>query len=352
MLGNEKPPPVASLCVAENGLSHYIQTENLKVFSLDDKSAQLKSLRIDRSAAAAAPAGAGAPVLVSVALASLALGGALGWFLKPAPAPIAAAPVASAPTSSGSITAPAAGSLVASGYVVARRQATVAAEVTGRLVEVRIEEGQKVSRGEVLAVLESTLAAADVDAAKARAANAAVELAEARRVLERTRGLARQGYASNATLTAAQARYDAAQAQKNAFESDAARTSAQLDRYEIRAPFDGVVVNKSAQPGEIISPVSAGGGFTRTGVCTIVDMTSLEIEVDVSEAYIARVSEGQKVEATLDAYPDVQLAARVIATIPAADRSKATVRVRIGFDTLDPRILPEMAISVRFLDAA
>jgi RND family efflux transporter MFP subunit len=171
-------------------------------------------------------------------------------------------------------------------------------------------------------------------------------------VLERTRGLARQGYASNATLTAAQARYDAAQAQKNAFESDAARTSAQLDRYEIRAPFDGVVVNKSAQPGEIISPVSAGGGFTRTGVCTIVDMTSLEIEVDVSEAYIARVSEGQKVEATLDAYPDVQLAARVIATIPAADRSKATVRVRIGFDTLDPRILPEMAISVRFLDAA
>mgnify|MGYP001301567420 CR=1 FL=1 len=117
-------------------------------------------------------------------------------------------------------------------------------------------------------------------------------------------------------------------------------------------PFDGVVVNKSAQPGEIISPVSAGGGFTRTGICTIVDMESLEIEVDVSEAYIAQVKEGQEVEAVLDAYPDLKLPAHVIATIPSADRSKATVRVRIGFDTLDARILPEMAINVRFLDPA
>ena len=123
-----------------------------------------------------------------------------------------------------------------------------------------------------------------------------------------------------------------------------------LTKIAIRAPFDGVVVNKSAQPGEIISPVSAGGGFTRTGVCIIVDMSSLEIEVDVSEAYIARVHEGQKVAAVLDAYPDTTFDAYVIATIPSADRSKATVRVRIGFDKLDPRILPEMAISVRFLD--
>ncbi|MEQ1619446.1 MAG: efflux RND transporter periplasmic adaptor subunit [Terricaulis sp.] len=230
--------------------------------------------------------------------------------------------------------------------------ATVAAEVTGRLLEVRIEEGQRVRRGEVLAVLEPTLARADVASARARAAAGDADLAEAQRVLDRTRSLANQGYASDAALTAAQSRYDLALAQRNASRSDAQRASAQLSRYEIRAPFSGVVVNKSAQPGEIISPVSAGGGFTRTGVCTIVDMASLEIEVDVSEAYIARVSEGQRVEAVLDAYPDVTFPARVVATIPSADRSRATVRVRIGFDELDPRILPEMAISVRFLDDA
>ncbi|MEQ1930689.1 MAG: efflux RND transporter periplasmic adaptor subunit, partial [Parvularculaceae bacterium] len=243
-----------------------------------------------------------------------------------------------------------AGGLVASGYVVARRQATVAAEVTGRLVEVRVEEGMKVAKGEILAVLESTLASADAQSAKARAASAEATLAESWRVLDRTRALEKQGYASNALLTDARARYDSALAQRNAFVAEAERAVAQLDRYEIRAPFDGVVVNKSAQPGEIISPMSAGGGFTRTGVCTIVDMLSLEIEVDVSEAYIAKVVEGQKVEAVLDAYPDLKLASHVIATIPSADRSKATVRVRIGFDTLDPRILPEMAINVRFLD--
>jgi len=318
---------------------------------VDDKSELLRSLQIDRTATADR-SGAGMPLVAGVAACSLLAGAALGWFLKPAPAqveaPLAAPPAAQ--DAGGALAAAPAGGLVASGYVVARRQATVAAEVTGRLVEVRIEEGQAVKAGEVLAVLESTLAAADVDAARARAASAAADLAEATRVLARTRDLAKQGYASNATLTDAQARYDAALAQRNAFASDAARAAAQLDRYEIRAPFDGVVVNKSAQPGEIISPVSAGGGFTRTGVCTIVDMTSLEVEVDVSESYIAKVEAGQRVEATLDAYPDLRLPARVIATIPAADRSKATVRVRIGFDALDPRILPEMAISVRFLD--
>jgi len=316
---------------------------------VDEKSDLLKSLKIDRSETGGARAGGlsfGAAGVL--AMGSLVIGAALGWILKPAPSPeVEATVVASAPLSASPVPA---GALTASGYVVARRQATVAAEVTGRLVEVRVEEGQKVAEGEVLAVLESTLARADTDAAVARAASGDADLAEARRILARTRSLARQGYASNATLTEAQARVDAALATRNALKSDADRAKAQLERYEIRAPFDGVVVNKSAQPGEIISPVSAGGGFTRTGICTIVDMASLEIEVDVSEAYIARVSEGQKVEAVLDAYPDERLPAHVIATIPAADRSKATVRVRIGFEKSDPRILPEMAISVRFLD--
>jgi RND family efflux transporter MFP subunit len=168
--------------------------------------------------------------------------------------------------------------------------------------------------------------------------------------LERTQTLAERGFASDAALTAAQARADTAEARYNSARSSANRASAQLDRYEIRAPFSGVVVNKAAQPGEIISPISAGGGFTRTGICTLVDMESLEIEVDVSESYISRVSQGQRVEAVLDAYPDVVFPAHVIATIPAADRSRATVRVRIGFEELDPRILPEMAIKVSIID--
>lgn len=319
---------------------------------MDDKSDLLKSLKIDRSEAGARAGDMPAPAALSLAAGSLVIGAALGWFLKPSPPPVEAplAASTSATPGTGSAAAPVAGSLTASGYVVARRQATVAAEVTGRLLEVRVEEGQVVKEGDILAILESTLARADTDAAIARAASADADLAEARRILDRTRALAKQGYASNATLTDAQARVDAAFATRNALTSDADRAQAQLDRYEIKAPFDGVVVNKSAQPGEIISPVSAGGGFTRTGVCTIVDMASLEIEVDVSEAYIARVSAGQPVEAVLDAYPDWRIPARVIATIPAADRAKATVRVRIGFEKSDPRILPEMAISVRFLD--
>ena len=314
---------------------------------MNDKSDLLKSLQIDRSASDAARSGVGASVLAAVGIGALVIGVGLGWFLKPAPPAPEPVVINAAPANANA--APA-GSLVASGYVVARRQATVAAEVTGLLVEVRVEEGQEVEKGEVLAVLDSTLAAADYESAKAQAAAANADLAEARRVLNRTREIATKGYASNATLTDAQARYDSAIAQRDALISIAERSAAQLARYQIRAPFDGVVVNKSAQPGEIISPVSAGGGFTRTGVCTIVDMQSLEIEVDVSEAYIAQVSEGQKVEAVLDAYPNVKLPAHVIATIPSADRSRATVRVRIGFDNLDPRILPEMAIGVRFLN--
>ncbi len=317
---------------------------------MDDKSDLLKSLKIDRSETAARAGGLSAPLALSLAGGSLVIGAALGWYLKPTPPPVEIPVAAAAATAGGTSAAPAAGALTASGYVVARRQATVAAEVTGLLLEVRVEEGQAVKAGEVLAVLESTLAKADTDAAIARAESADAELAEAQRVLRRTRELARQGFASTATLTDAEARHAAALATRNALRSDAERAKAQLDRYEIKAPFDGVVVNKSAQPGEIISPVSAGGGFTRTGVCTIVDMESLEIEVDVSEAYIARVSQGQPVEAVLDAYPDWRVPARVIATIPAADRAKATVRVRIGFEKADPRILPEMAISVRFLD--
>jgi len=321
---------------------------------VNDRSDQLRSLRIERSTNDSGDDEGGGSLPTWVVPAGAAVGalliGALGaWFLKPAPPLPPPAPVEAASTH-GSSTA--SGSLVASGYVVARREATVASETTGRLIEVRVEEGQHVRRGQVLAVLSPTLARAEFAGAQARAAAADANLSEAQRQLDRTRTLRQQGFASEAAMTGAQSAYDAAAAQRNAAHADAASAGAQLGYFQIRAPFDGVVVDKAAQVGEMISPLSAGGGFTRTGICTIVDMTSLEIEVDVSESYIARVHEGQRVEATLDAYPDQTFAAHVIATIPSADRSRATVRVRIGFDQLDPRILPEMAISVRFLDDA
>lgn len=315
---------------------------------MEEKTELLRSLSIERNdpAAGASERSTNLLLLGAVAAGALLIGGAIGWFAKPAPPPppvVEAAPTPEKPGMS------AGGGLVASGYVVARRQATVAAEVTGRVLEVRVEEGQAVKAGDVLAVLEPTLARAELKGALARTQSAEADLAEAHRILVRTKSLAAQGYASAAALTAAQSRVSQAEAQRNSSRSDANRAAAQLDRYEIRAPFSGVVVNKSAQPGEIISPMSAGGGFTRTGICTIVDMSSLEVEVDVSEAYIARVSEGQRVEAVLDAYPNITFPAHVIATIPTADRARATVRVRIAFDHLDPRILPEMAIGVRFL---
>jgi len=331
---------------------------------MHDKTELLRSLKIEREPPPAAPQASGPPWawIGGAAAGAAVLSGALVWVLKPAPAP---APVEPSQTVEPANAGPARGSgLVASGYVVARRRATVAAEVTGRIVEVRVEEGQTVKRGEVMAVLDATLAESELASqqARARAAQADIvrveaDLAEAKRVRDRTQELVKTEFASEAALTAAEARVEAleaqllqAQATRVSSQRDAERARRQLDRFEIRAPFDGVVVDKAAQAGEIISPASAGGGFTRTGVATIVDMSSREIEVDVNEAFISRVSPGQPVEAVLDAYPDVVFPAKVIATIPTASRDKATVRVRVGFDALDPRILPEMAIKVTFLE--
>jgi HlyD family secretion protein len=329
----------------------------------DDKSDLLRSLRIDRSGTdGEAVAGGVTPALLGgVAAVCLLVGAGAGWLAKPAPKP---APVAEAvpATTPGATIRP--GGLTASGYVVARVRATIAAEVTGRVVEVRVEEGQAVRKGQVIAVLDSSIARADNLTAQSRATSAVAgirtaeaERQEAERALGRFQTLASRGFVSEANLKTAQARLDSAnaqlaqaRAQAGSAQSESNRARVQLSKYEIRAPFSGIVIDKAAQPGEIISPLSAGGGFTRTGICTIVDMDSLEIEVDVNEAYIGRVSAGQRVEAVLDAYPDAVLPARVIATIPTASRDKATVRVRIAFDGKDPRILPDMAIKVTFLE--
>ena len=256
----------------------------------------------------------------------------------------------------------AAGSLAASGYVVARRKATVAAEITGKVVEVFIDEGMTVTEGQVVARLDSVLAEKDYELARSRVetADAAVaaisaDLEDATRIMSRVQTLSQKNFATEADLTKAQARVGVLSAQlrqaQSQFETakiDAKRSGSMLDKHQIRAPFAGVVIDRSAQPGEMISPMSVGG-YTRTGICTIVDMDSIEIEVDVNEAFIGRVVAGGAVNAMLDAYPDWTIPASVIAIVPTANREKATVKVRIRFDKKDPRILPDMAVKVNFL---
>jgi RND family efflux transporter MFP subunit len=253
--------------------------------------------------------------------------------------------------------------LNASGYVTARRRATVASKITGKLVEVNVEEGMAVREGQVLARLDDAtlratlaLAEAQADAARRGVRENEVRMKEAKLTLARLSRLIKDGLVTQAELEAAEAQVDsfdarilAAHEQVRVAEQQVALAKTNLDDTIIRAPFSGVAISKDAQPGETVSPVSAGGGFTRTGICTIVDMQSLEIEVDVNEAYINRVRPGQDVSAVLDAYPDSPIPARVITTVPTADRQKATVLVRIGFNELDSRILPDMGVKVTFL---
>ncbi len=255
--------------------------------------------------------------------------------------------------------------LNASGYVTPRRRATIAAKITGRVTKVNFDEGMHVQEGFVLATLDDSdarrvldSAQADRDSAQAAIADFQVQLKNAEIELQRARQLLAAGVQSqqtldNATMAADSLRAKIALAKQQVGSSQARVSEAQqaVDNTVIRAPFDGVVVSKDAQVGEMVSPNSAGGGFTRTGIATIVDMNSNEIEVDVNEAYIARVVPGQNVTAVLDAYPDWQIPSRVRTVIPTADRQKATVKVRISFLKLDPRILPDMGIKVTFFGA-
>ncbi len=253
--------------------------------------------------------------------------------------------------------------LNASGYVTPRRRATVAAKITGRVKEVLVDEGMHVQEGQILATLDDSdakaayaAARAGRDVARAAVPGLAANLKDAEATLKRTRALQKDGYTDEQTLDNAQASRDSLKAQLEVARRQVAQSEAQmnvaqrdLDNCIIRSPFAGIAVSKDAQPGEMVSPISAGGGFTRTGISTIVDMASLEIEVDVNESYIAKVVPGQKVEATLDAYPDWRIPATVRTIIPTADRQKATVKVRISFDHLDPKILPDMGVKVAFL---
>ncbi|HET6805676.1 MAG TPA: efflux RND transporter periplasmic adaptor subunit, partial [Frateuria sp.] len=249
-------------------------------------------------------------------------------------------------------------------YVTARRQATVSAQITGTLTDVLIEEGDHVTKGQVLARLEDSAYRANLEAARAsaRAAQAQVgqlqaQLAQARHDAARQDALVGRGLVARQAAEQAHTQVDALAAQLSAQrrQAEAARAQAQVaqvnfDYTVVRAPFDGVVTDKAAQVGEIISPLSAGGGFTRTGVGTIVDMDSLEVDVDVNEAYIGRVKPHMPAEAVLDAYPDWRIPAHVIAIVPAADRGKATVKVRVALESRDARIVPDMGVRVSFLE--
>src|SRR5215471_9401971 len=252
--------------------------------------------------------------------------------------------------------------LNASGYVTPRTRATVAAKITGRVTGVFFDEGNRVKEGQLLATLDDSdakraldSAVADRDSAKAAIQDYEVQLRYAEIQLRRTTELHEakvqsQDQLDNATTAADSLRAKIALAKQQVAASEARIKEAQqvVDNCTIRAPFSGIIVSKDAQVGEMVSPVSAGGGFTRTGIATIVDMNSNEVEVDVNEAYIARVQPRQRVDSVLDAYPDWKIPSHVRTVIPTADRQKATVKVRISFDKLDPRILPDMGVKVSF----
>ena len=324
-----------------------------------DKAA-LESLRLDRSSDPNRyrQSGSGRRRWKIAAAVAAVLAAVIGWRLLNSAVPVHTAVVeAPAGASDGAV-------LNASGYVVARRLATVSSKVTGRVDAVLFEEGASVQQGQMLARLDPSTAHAEyevadrtLEAAKRGLREIEVRLDDARRTLARNRSLVERKLVSQSVLEGSEAEVAALEARLAAEKAEVAVAQSRvalarqgLDDLAIRAPFTGVVISKDAQPGETVSPMSAGGGFTRTGIATIVDMDSREIEVDVNEAYINRVHDGQKVAAVLDAYPDWAIPGHVISIVPAADRQKATVRVRIAFEQLDARILTDMGIKVRFLE--
>lgn len=314
----------------------------------------LDDLRIDRSSS---PPSKSRSVWIVVILLLLGLAGAGAWWFNRTKPLVVRTVLVQQPSSGGSDKT----LLNASGFVTPRREATVSSKFTGKVVEVLVEEGMKVEAGQILARIDPINVEKNLQLSEAQAESISKALEETRASLEqadrewrRVTKLAAEKIAAQSELDRTEsevktlkARLAKQQADVKVAEREVAIWKQQLDDTIIRAPFAGIVTSKNAQPGEMISPMSAGG-FTRTGICTLVDMTSLEIEVEVSESYINRVGAGQPVEATLDSYPEWKIPAKVIAIIPTADRRNATVKVRLGFEKLDPRILPQMAVKVAF----
>ena len=298
------------------------------------------------------------PVVGTLAVLAL-LGGGAWWFVASRPVAVQAA-TATAPAGGGSI---AGAVLQATGYVTPRRRATVSTQITGTLTQVLIEEGDHVEKGQVLARLEDSALRAGLGAARANLASAQAQVATAQAQLAQAQAdehrqsellasgmVTRQaGEVARTAVATGVAQLDARRREADGAAAQLAQAQVNFDYSVVRAPFAGVVTEKAAQVGEIVSPLSAGGGFTRTGVGTIVDMDSLEVEVDVAEAYIGQVHANQHAEAVLDAYPDWRIPAHVIAVVPAADRGKGTVKVRVALEQKDARLVPDIGTRVSFL---
>ena len=319
----------------------------------------LHELKIDRRPEPPASR-TGLWITLGIVAVLLALAAAWWFLLRDNRMEVTTAPVVAIGQSGGGNTSV----LDATGYVVARRMATVSSKITGRVQEVLIEEDQHVAEGEVMARLDPVDAQAQHDLAEAQLAAArsqidslGAQLREAEANVTRLKALIDRKLVPQSQYDQAVAQRDSLKAQKTTAQRNA-KVAAEslaiagngLDNTIVRAPFAGVVIAKAAQPGEIVSPLSAGGGYTRTGIGTIVDMDSLEVEVDVNEAFIGRVQPGMPIQATLNAYPDWKIPGDVIAIIPTADRGKATVKVRVGLDTKDSRIVPDMGVRVSFLE--
>jgi RND family efflux transporter MFP subunit len=319
----------------------------------------LQQLRIDRAQRDDGESRPRWPWIAGIAVVVLIIAGvAAAFVLRDHAKPVETATAVTAASGSDAAV------LQATGYVVARRQATISAQIIGTLTQVSVDEGAHVRQGQVLARLDPTAYQAQLDSTKAQYAAAQALVVKARAVLKQDRANAARmndvvdrGYVSkqaaeqaNTQVATDAAALDVAITQAKAARDQMRAARVNLDFTVIRAPFAGVVTAKGAEVGEIVSPYTAGGGGIAGGLATIVDMNSLEVDVDVNEAYISRVKAGMPVEAILDAYPDWKIPAHVIAIIPSADRSKATVKVRIALDKKDPRILPEMGVRVSFLE--
>ena len=327
----------------------------------NDKGALLHQLRIDRSEREQPDETRRWPWIAAAVL-ILVLIAASFWLFRSKQSTVAVHTAIAQPMTSGG--PPSASVLDATGYVTARREATVSAQITGTLIEVLIEEGDRVKQGQVLARLDDTQqqaalaqAEAQLQSARALLVQYQSQVAQNQRDVKRAEDLLQRKLVSEQAVEQARTLVETESAQlesqRRQIELAAANVRSarvQLDYCTVHAPFTGVVIAKAAQVGEIVSPFSAGGGFTRTGIGTLVDMDSLEVEVDVNEAYINRVQPNQPVDSVLNAYADWKIPSHVIAIIPTADRSKATVKVRIGIDSKDDRIVPDMGVRVSFLE--
>jgi RND family efflux transporter MFP subunit len=324
-----------------------------------EKGELLHQLKIDRTQEAQGSPARGRWIVAGVLVVGLLAAGF--WFARSGSTAQTVHTAMAQPMSSGTVNASV---LDATGYITARREATVSAQITGTLTQVLIEEGDHVKEGQVLGRLDDTAQRASLAQAEAQLHSAQALLVQVQSQLSQDeRDVKRDEDLVDRKLVSAQAveqartlvETQAAQLESQRKQIDLAQANVrsaqvQLDYCTVRAPFTGVVIAKAAQVGEIVSPFSAGGGFTRTGIGTLVDMDSLEVEVDVNEAYINRVQPRQPVDSVLNAYPDWKIPSHVIAIIPTADRSKATVKVRIGIDHKDDRIVPDMGVRVSFLE--